>query len=34
MWRMWLLFDPRNPTSISRAMADVLLDTELRQLAR
>jgi glycosyltransferase involved in cell wall biosynthesis len=26
-----LLFDPRNPTSIARAIADVLLDSELRQ---
>jgi glycosyltransferase involved in cell wall biosynthesis len=26
-----LLFDPRNPTSISRAMTDILLDTELRE---
>jgi len=26
-----LLFDPRNPTSISRAMADILLDAELRE---
>lgn len=26
-----LLFDPRNPASIARAMADVLLDSELRQ---
>lgn len=25
-----LLFDPRNPTSIARAMADILLDAELR----
>lgn len=25
-----LLFDPRNPNSIARAMADILLDTELR----
>ncbi len=26
-----LLFDPRNPTSIARAVADILLDTELRE---
>jgi len=26
-----LLFDPRNPASIARAMADILLDAELRQ---
>jgi glycosyltransferase involved in cell wall biosynthesis len=26
-----LLFDPRNPASITRAMADILLDGELRQ---
>ncbi len=26
-----LLFDPRNPTSIQRAMADILLDSELRE---
>ncbi len=26
-----LLFDPRNPASISRAMADILLDKDLRQ---
>lgn len=26
-----LLFDPRNPTSIARAMADILLDSELRK---
>jgi len=26
-----LLFDPRNPASISRAMADVLLDADLRE---
>jgi glycosyltransferase involved in cell wall biosynthesis len=26
-----LLFDPRNPTSILRAMADILLDSELRE---
>jgi glycosyltransferase involved in cell wall biosynthesis len=26
-----LLFDPRNPTSIARAIADILLDSELRQ---
>ena len=26
-----LLFDPRNPTSIARAMADILFDTELRE---
>jgi glycosyltransferase involved in cell wall biosynthesis len=26
-----LLFDPRNPTSIARAIADILLDTELRE---
>ena len=26
-----LLFDPRNPASITRAMADILLDTELRE---
>ncbi len=26
-----LLFDPRNPTSISRAIADILLDAELRE---
>jgi glycosyltransferase involved in cell wall biosynthesis len=26
-----LLFDPRNPTSIARAVADILLDKELRE---
>jgi hypothetical protein len=26
-----LLFDPRNPASIARAIADILLDTELRE---
>ena len=26
-----LLFDPRNPTSIARAIADILLDSELRE---
>jgi glycosyltransferase involved in cell wall biosynthesis len=26
-----LLFDPRNPASITRSMADVLLDAELRK---
>ena len=26
-----LLFDPRNPASIARSIADILLDTELRQ---
>jgi glycosyltransferase involved in cell wall biosynthesis len=26
-----LLFDPRNPASITRAMADILLDTEFRE---